>query len=96
MVKKNGWVYQDSTGRDVITYIDWLEGLKERYEMKMPIPHGQYLEIDEDFINGWLNDKGLRLGYLLKVTYRHKQYSYDEVKEIEDFKLLNVSNIIIP
>lgn len=96
MVKKNGWVYRDSTGRDVITYIDWLEGLKERYEMKMPIPHGQYLEIDEDFINGWLNDKGLRLGYLLKVTYRHKQYSYDEVKQIEDFKLLNVSNIIIP
>jgi len=96
MINKNSWIYRDDTGRDVITYIDWLEGLKERYEMEMPIPHGQYLEIDKDFMSGWLNDKGLRLGYLLKVTYRYKKYSYDEVKKIEDFKLFNVSNIIIP
>ena len=61
----------------------------------MPLPHGQSLTLDQDFLNSWLSGDNLRLGYLLKSTYRSRQYSHDEVKKYKETKLLNVSNIII-
>jgi hypothetical protein len=95
-IESNKWSYRNKKGKDMVIYRDWLEGLKERYETEMPIPHGQYLITDKVFVNGWLKEGSLRMGYLLKVTYRYKKYNYDEAEKIEDYKLLNVSRIIIP
>lgn len=94
-IENNKWSYKSKKGKEIVAYRDWLEGLKERYEREMPIPHGQYLVMDKAFVNGWLKEKSLRLGYFLKVIYRYKKYSYDEAKKIENYKLLNVSKIII-
>ena len=92
---KNKWQLKNKDERIVATYEDWLEGLKERYDRNMPLPHGQSLTLDQDFLNSWLSGDNLRLGYLLKSTYRSRQYSHDEVKKYKETKLLNVSNIII-
>lgn len=95
IINKNSWIYQDKKGIHIASYADWLEGLKQRYDRDMPIPHGQYLMVNYDFLDQWLQDKKLRMGYIVKTTYSAKKYSYDETKKFEDVKFLNVSNIII-
>jgi hypothetical protein len=61
----------------------------------MPIPHGHYVLIDDDFLIKKLKEFELRLGYILKTTFRTKKYSRDEVQKIDNFKFLNVSKIIL-
>lgn len=94
-ISSHSWNYQDSDGNTIGTNTDWLEGLTERYDRNMPLPHGQYLIINKDFIDEWLKRKDLRLGYVLKTTYRSRKYRYQDLKEYEECKLLNVGNIII-
>ena len=92
---KHGWKLQDERGLlSIIRFTDWLEGLKERYNFEMPLPHGQYLIANADFINEIFKENNLRLGYVLRTTYRSRQYSHDEVKKYEQAKLINVSSII--
>lgn len=94
-IEQNHWAYIDKENNEIFVFKDWLEGLQERYEFEIPIPHGQQVFIDENFLNGILKDSDLRLGYLLKTTFRDKSYSYDEIKSVNNFELLNVSNIIL-
>ncbi len=89
------WQLKDRDGKVIVTYEDWLEGLKERYDRNMPLPHGQFLIVDGTFLNDWLEMKGLRLGYLLKNVFRSKEYSYSDVKKFEETKLINLSSIIM-
>ena len=93
-IVSNGWLYEDG-GREVAVFRDWLEGLRERNESDLPIPHGQYAEADSSFIENYFIAKTLRLGYVLKTTYRYKKHSYSKVETIKDYKLLNVSGIIL-
>jgi len=95
ITKENKWLYENKDNYEIVLFEDWVEGLQERYEFKMPLPHGHYVLIDEKFVTEALKDNGLRLGYVLKTTFRSKKYSYDEVQKINDFKLVDVSRIII-
>jgi hypothetical protein len=95
IIKNNKWLYENKNDDEIVVFEDWIEGLQERYEFEMPVPHGHYVLIDENFLTEKLKDNGLRLGYVLKTIFRSKEYSYDEVQIINDFKLLNVSKIII-
>ena len=88
------WQLRQKNKKIILKYEDWLEGLKERYYNDMPLPHGQYLKLNKLFINNWLNDNGLRLGFLLKMTYRSKKYSYEKAKIIEEYKILNLAPLI--
>jgi len=74
---------------------DWLEGLKDRYDKDLEIPHGHYIEINLSFLNSYLKENQLRLGYVMKIVYKYKKYSYEEVKVLEDYQLLGVSRVII-
>jgi hypothetical protein len=94
-IKYNRWAYEDQNNNEVVIFKDWLEGLQERYEFKMPIPQGHYVLIDYDFLIKKLKEFELRLGYILKTTFRTKKYSHDEVQKIDNFKFLNVSKIIL-
>jgi len=96
VIKKDKWVYEDENSNEVVKFFNWLEGLQERYEFEAPIPYGQYLEISKKFLNDWLDNERLRLGYLLNVSYGYRKYSHDEIKYIDNFKLFNVSKIIVP
>lgn len=95
VVNDTDWSLQDSTKKSVVIYTDWLEGLKERYYPRMPLPHGQCIIADKAFVDTTLDQYGLRLGYVLKTTHQFKKYSYEKVQKYEDFKLLNVSSIIV-
>ena len=95
VVYENRWEMQERDGKTLAVHYDWLEGQKERYYRDLPSPHGEYLMAEKDLIGRWLEEKNLRLGYVLKTTYRGKQYSYDEVKKYDEVKLINVSPIIV-
>ncbi len=94
-IHENRWEMQEKDGKRLAVHYDWLEGLKERYYRDLPFPHGEYLMAEKDFIGKWLEQENLRLGYVLKTTYRGKQYSYDEVKKYDEVGLINVSPIIV-
>ncbi len=94
-IKYNRWAYKYQDNNEIVIFKDCLEGLQERYEFKMPIPHGHYVLIDDDFLTKKLKEYELRLGYILKTTFRDKKYSREEVHKIENYKLLNVSKIIL-
>lgn len=74
---------------------DWLEGLKDRYDKDLAIPHGHYIEINSSFLNSYLKENQLRLGYVMKIVYKYKKYSYEEAKVFEDYQLIGVSKLII-
>jgi len=94
-IKYNRWAYEDQNNNEVVIFKDWLEGLQERYEFEMPIPYGHYVLIDDNFLNKKLKENKLRLGYILKTTFRDKKYSHEEVQKMENYKFLNVSKIIL-
>jgi len=94
-IKYNRWVYKDQNNNEVVIFKDWLEGLQERYEFEMPIPHANYVLIDNNFLTKKLKEYELRLGYILKTTFRDKKYSHEEVQKMENYKFLNVSKIIL-
>lgn len=95
ITKNNKWIYENESNNEIVVFEDWIEGLQERYEFEMPVPHGHYLLIDENFLAKKIKDNVLRLGYVLKTTFRSQKYSYDEIQKINNFKLINVSSIIL-
>lgn len=94
ITKENRWAYQDNEV-EIFIFQDWIEGLKERYEPKMPLPHGHYVLADNNYLKEILEKDDLRLAYILKTCFRHKKYLHHEVEEIIDFKLLNIGKIIL-
>jgi len=94
VTKNNKWVYEDENNTEIVVFKYCLNGLQERYEFEMPLPHEHYVLVDEKYLTKKLKDNGLRLGYVLQTTYRSQKYSYDEIKKINNFKFINVSNII--
>lgn len=95
LVHKYEWLYQDTNAKIISWHAGWVGGIKERYEPEMPNPYGQHVFMDKTYLDKWLSDKKLRLGYIQQITYRYKQNSYDKSKIFEDLKLVNVSSIII-
>lgn len=74
---------------------DWLEGLREMYDNGSGIPHGHYIQADLSFVSSHLEAKGLRLGYVVKTTYRHRARSYSEPEEFVDYRLMRVGRVIV-
>ncbi|MCP4366233.1 MAG: hypothetical protein GY800_13185 [Planctomycetes bacterium] len=93
--KHNGWVYTFER-KEVAFGYNWLSGIVERHDKDLPIPSGQVLEIDGKWLHDILNNGEFKLGYVIKVTSRVKEYSYGEAKIFEDAKFFGVSPIIHP
>ncbi len=92
-LRDNGWDYMKDA-RKLGRCSDWLEGLKVRDD-DFVIPHGCFVEAGSSFVKSYLKQNGLRLGYVLKTTYRYRKHSYEDIKTIDDYQLLNVSRLII-
>ena len=88
------WKYVKN-GHAVARSCTWLEGLKERYDKELGIPSGNYIEAEAPFIEQYLSKNQLRLGYVLKTAYKHKEYSYEEAKSFDTYRLIGVSPLII-
>lgn len=90
IISDDRWSFQDMSSKTITLYQDWLEGLKDRYYPEMPLPHGQFIKIDKEYLNNYLARKNLKLGFILKKTYKTKKYDHDKASKYEDVKLLNV------
>jgi len=93
-LSSHSWSYMKD-GRRIATNRQWLEGLQERYNDNFDIPHGNYIEIDRAFLNDYLKEKGLRLGYLARTNVKYKEKQYDKAKSFKSYELIGVSKIII-
>lgn len=92
-IESETWNYVKD-GCTIAKSSSWLEGLKERNDRDMGIPGGNYIEINSSTLESYLKMKGLRIGYVLKTTFRYKEYSYQDVKTFNDYKLFRVNPII--
>ncbi len=93
-LKSNGWKYlKDKTV--IAKSSDWVEGIKEKYDKDLEIPHGQYIKINSSFLNSYLKENQLRLAHAIKTEYKYKEHSYKEAKVFKDYKLIGVSKIIV-
>ena len=90
----NNWNYV-SNGHTLARSSNWLEGLKERYDRGLEIPSGNYIEVNSSFIQSYLHKNGLRLGYVVKTTYKYRDYAYKEAKSINDYRLIKVNPLIL-
>jgi len=88
------WKYVKN-GHAVARSCTWLEGLRERYDKELGIPSGNYIEAEASFIEQYLSKNQLRLGYVLKTAYKHKEYSYEEAKSFDTYRLIGVSPLIV-
>jgi hypothetical protein len=73
--------------------LDWTQGIQERLDLD--VPHGTYIEVDSEYLENYLDSIGFRLGYVIRMNHQFRKYSYDEAQSIEDYKLMDVSKIII-
>jgi len=74
---------------------DWLDGLSERSFRDLDVPHGIYVLADRDFVMSYLESRNMRLGFIVKITYRIKKYDYEDAQMFDDFYLYKVSPIIV-
>ncbi|MEO6852240.1 MAG: hypothetical protein ABI166_16475, partial [Mucilaginibacter sp.] len=88
-----------STEGDKITYTDgekvvcsahdFALGMRETIEQGDIIPSGNYLQIDSAFLQGVLDERGLKLGYVCRLNVRDKGSSYRaEAKEYSFYELI--------
>lgn len=93
VLSKHEWCYLNGNNEKIVVFKDWLEGLQERYEFEMPIPHGHYVLIDNKFLIEKLKKMNLRVGYILHTTYRYLK-NYDKIQKLENSEFVNVFSII--
>lgn len=91
IINSDSWNYQDPSSKIITIYQDWLEGLKDRYYHDTPLPHGHFMKIDKEYLNSYLTKKNLKLGFILKKTYKTKKYDHDKTEKYVDIKLINIS-----
>jgi len=82
-------------GNTLAVVRDWLDGFCERNTRDLDNPHGVYILADKDFVMTYLASQQLRLGFIVKITYRFKKYDYEEAQIHDDYRLYNVSSIIV-
>ena len=87
--------YYEGEGSVVARGQDWLEGLKERYKPNYEIPHGTYLEIDTDYLAGYLNRNCCKLGYMLEINHYYREHPYSDPEILKSAEYLWIDQNIL-
>lgn len=92
--KSDGWFFS-SQKKEISKAYSWNIGIIERSEHDFDIPSGQIIEIDYKWLQEFLQEQKVRLGYVVKVKSVFKKYAYDKPKIYEETKLFEVYPIIV-
>jgi hypothetical protein len=89
-----GWDYSD--GNNVIQFRDWLENMEERVPAALGAPYGNSLSIGTDTLHTWLQERGMRLGYVyrLKIISRKDEYQTKPTQRYS-YGIVDLSNLIL-
>jgi len=69
--------------------------LKERYKPNYEIPHGTYLEIDTDYLAGYLNRNCCKLGYMLEINHYYREHPYSDPEILKSAEYLWIDQNIL-
>ncbi len=96
-MKKNFWSYLLEE-EEIAEAGDWTEGITERWSSRKFLPHGTFIKIKRSYLDELLSENDLRLGFLFKIEIKlpENDYSDRDIKHIQIYDLVDVSNIILP
>jgi len=88
------WFYEIQ-GQKVFWGHDWKIGSLERSSKGQFMLHGQYAIVDREWLDLRLDDEGLRLGHVLRISIQHRKNEYDEPKTFHSYRYIGVSSLIL-
>jgi hypothetical protein len=88
-----GWFYE-GTGHRVFEGHDWRIGSLERTHDNEYELTGQYVLVDPDWLNSYLEQSGLRLAHALRVSVMQRNREYEDPKEFHNCRLLNLGSVV--
>ena len=90
---KEGWFYE-SDGHQVFEAHDWRIGNLERIHDDEYHLTGQYALCDPEWLKNYLEQEGIRLAHVLKISFKQRNREYEEPKEFESCRLLNLGSVV--
>ena len=94
--EKNKWKYTSFDGKNISKGYWWLMGIVERQDNESPIPAGQILTVNRDWLLSFLEKNKLRLGFVVEVKFLSKEHFYDKPKVNRIYKTFGLSPLTIP
>jgi hypothetical protein len=93
---KNGtsWFYE-TEGQKVFWGHDWKIGSLERTPKGQFMLHGQYAITDRKWLDLRLDDEGLRLGHVLRISLQHRKHEYEDAQVFHSYRFIGVSSLIL-
>ena len=95
VTEKNKWKYISFDGKSISEGYWWLMGIIERKDNERPIPTGQILTVDRDWLLSFLEENKLRLGFIIEVKFLSKEHSYEKPRVNKIYKTFGLSPLII-
>jgi len=96
VTEKNKWKYTLFDGKSISEGYWWLMGIVERQDNERPIPAGQILIVNRDWLLSFLEKNRLRLGFVAEVKILLKEHSYEKPIVNKIYKTFGLSPLIIP
>jgi hypothetical protein len=88
-----GWFYE-TAGHRLFEGYDWRIGSLERTHDNEYELTGQYALCDPDWLNGYLEQAGLRLAHVLRVSVFQRKREYEDATETHNCRLLNLGTVV--
>jgi hypothetical protein len=70
----------------VAKWFDWLDGLTERYNVQLPMPTGQCLQIRAKTIDAFAQATGSSFCWICRLTAYHRKDTFQPFQEIRDYR----------
>jgi hypothetical protein len=88
-----GWFYE-TAGHRLFEGHDWRIGSLERTHDNEYELTGQYASCDPDWLNGYLEQAGLRLAYVLRVSVFQRKREYEDAIETHSCRVLSLGTVV--
>jgi len=96
VTEKNKWKCISFDGKSISEGYWWLMGIIERKDNERPIPAGQILTVNRDWLLSFLEENRLRLGFIVEVKILLKEHFYEKPRVNKIYKTFGISPLIIP
>jgi len=96
IIEENKWKYTSLDRGNISKGFWWLMGIIEREDNERPIPVGQILTMNRDWLFSFLEENRLRLGFIAEIKILLKKHFYEKPKVNKIYKAFELSPLIIP